>query len=723
MRKKQLLQIALKGPSEEMVRKAKEDRCIKRSVNRPRWAYEDGKGYYEDYYESIRTYATRLYFTVQKEDGILVVCVYTRGGVASGHGPLITTFMDIENEKWISKIGEKWSEAYLSTMLWNLRCDNCLKKTDWSVAKDVFSTEDLNLCNKELCTVDGTITESVKAWQEYVRGKENRVKLQKRIDKWEGQMALIPPLPEGFEEWVDKDGTGQSNFLFYRKKGKQTEVYCTHCEKTWKTDQKMVHTTGKPGDCGYHPEKYFCMRCGEHLPAKAWGKQKYLRTDDDIVLAQKAGEYIVFRKFHVAKRFRREGEGLLERWNCGTSICETLRVLANPYSFQSMASYVERTVEPIGRYMWAETFEGGNWNGYYSRSTQPYLIGRGILYMKNIVEVLENTGVKKIVAELFLSHREENMQYALQRAAKKGYIEYLIKAGLKRLAREAAYNTTKFDGKDAKDLKTLLEVNGQQLYTLKKLDGDGYMIDAIKYIEKHNEKIDDETLQFITSNKVVIKELQLRQTGMTLQRMINYLRKQSARGKRSFAGTNNLYKDYLKMAADRGMDLTDEIVCHTPRLREMHDRYLEEKNAREDAVERLRVNKKFSEIKKAFEANTEHFDYQKAGLKIFVPRDAADIRREGKLQHHCVGATDRYMERMAKGETFILFLRRAETPETPYYTLEVEYDGKIRQSYGAYDRKPDWENVGPILKSFTRQIKKRTEKESRQQERILVEAM
>ena len=717
MRKKQLLQIALKGPSEDMVSKARTDRNIKRPVVRQWWTYSG----YEAVTELVSTYATRLYFTAQKEDGILVFCVYTRDQVAVGTAPLITTFIDTENEKWISKIGEKWSEAYLSTMLWNLRCDNCLKKTDWSVAKDVFSTEDLNLCNKELCTVDSTITESVKAWQEYVRGKENRVKLQKRIDKWEGQMALIPPLPEGFEEWVDKDGTGQSNFLFYRKKGKQTEVYCTHCEKTWKTDQKMVHTTGKPGDCGYHPEKYFCMRCGEYLPAKAWGKQKYLRTDDDIVLAQKAGEYIAFRKFHVTRRFRREGEGLLERWNCGTNTCETFRVLANPYSFQSMASYEKRTVEPIGRYMWAETFEGGNWNGYYSRSTQPYLIGRGILYMKNIGEVLENTGVKKIVAELFLSHREENMQYALQRAAKKGYIEYLIKAGLKRLAREAAYNTTKFDGKGAKDLKTLLGVNGQQLYTLKKLDGDGYMIDALKYIEKHNEKIDDETLQFITSNKVVVKELRLRQTGMTLQRMINYLRKQSAREKRSFAGTNNLYKDYLKMAADKGMDLTDEIICHTPRLREMHDRYLEEKNAREDAAERLRVNKKFPEIRKSFEENREHFGYQKAGLKIFVPRDAADIKREGKLQHHCVGASDRYMERMDKRETFILFLRRADAPETPYYTLEVEYDGKIRQSYGAYDRKPDWPVVEPVLKSFTRQIGKRTEKEKR--ERILAEAM
>ena len=208
---------------------------------------------------------------------------------------------------------------------------------------------------------------------------------------------------------------------------------------------------------------------------------------------------------------------------------------------------------------------------------------------------------------------------------------------------------------------------------------------------------------------------------MTLQRMINYLRKQSTREKRSFAGTNNLYKDYLKMAADRGMDLTDEIICHTPRLREMHDRYLEEKNAREDAAERLRVNKKFTEIRKSFEENREHFGYQKAGLKIFVPRDAADIKREGKMQHHCVGASDRYMERMDKRETFILFLRRADAPETPYYTLEVEYDGKIRQSYGAYDRKPDWPVVEPVLKSFTRQIRKRTEKEK--QERILAEAM
>lgn len=172
MRKKKLLQITHKGLSEDMIQQARKDRYIDRLVKRQRWTYRDGIGFYEDYYEKIRSYATRLYFTAQKEDGILVICVYTRDQVAAGTSPLITTFIDIENEKWLSKIGEKWSEAYLSTMLWNLRADNCLKKTAWGVAKDVFSTEDLNLCNKELCTVDGAITDSVKAWQEYVRGRK-----------------------------------------------------------------------------------------------------------------------------------------------------------------------------------------------------------------------------------------------------------------------------------------------------------------------------------------------------------------------------------------------------------------------------------------------------------------------------------------------------------------------------------------------------------------------
>ena len=39
----------------------------------------------------------------------------------------------------------------------------------------------------------------------------------------------------------------------------------------------------------------------------------------------------------------------------------------------------------------------------------------------------------------------------------------------------------------------------------------------------------------------------------------------------------------------------------------------------------------------------------------------------------------------------------------------------MRQSYGAYDRKPDKEKIEDWLEHFTREIQKRTEREKKQE--------
>lgn len=100
---------------------------------------------------------------------------------------------------------------------------------------------------------------------------------------------------------------------------------------------------------------------------------------------------------------------------------------------------------------------------------------------------------------------------------------------------------------------------------------------------------------------------------------------------------------------------------------------------------------------------------------IVVPKKASDITKEGRRQHHCVGASDQYMAKMASRQTFILFLRKKDDKEVPYYTLEVEWDGKIRQWYGAYDRQPDKEEIQSILNQWTKKIEKRQLKEQREQ--------
>ena len=67
----------------------------------------------------------------------------------------------------------------------------------------------------------------------------------------------------------------------------------------------------------------------------------------------------------------------------------------------------------------------------------------------------------------------------------------------------------------------------------------------------------------------------------------------------------------------------------------------------------------------------------------------------------------------ANNAGFILFLRKKENMQQPYYTLEVKYTGEILQAYAAYDRKPDWEEVESVLKEYTKELEQRTKKEKK----------
>lgn len=702
MRKNVLLQISPKEPTAAMMEEARNDRYLERTrTQRYSWQSYDYK---------FHSYATRLYVTAKREGDILVIAVYLRGELAAGRiTPAFVTYCDVKWGKWLSYRGEKWSEAYTDRMVSDMR--DVIRRTDWSFAHDVQDKEDIDLCNSIFGTDKESILEAVDRWQCYIREKLNELRAEKRVKHWAEQMAKIPPVPENFMDWAEGEGTVGSNFLFYKRRGKKTEVFCTHCGATYETDVKMVHNPGDPMTYGYDPkEKSFCKSCHHMIATKAWGKQKELRTADRVILMQRAKEYIVFRAFLVKKRFIRKAEfPEREKWEKHTYIAESARVLANPMTFASEESYLQREIPSLGRVEWAVSTEGG----YYGYDRSAWQIGSGILYRENLEKELEGTGVRPVVAKLFLGGGETDPQCSLKSAARKGYIEYMLKAGLNRLAVEAATTYCLKDAKEegARNLKELLGIDGQQLSTLKRVNGNSYTIKALKYIAASKEKLNDETLKYITMEKILPEDLMTKITGMTMQRMINYIRRQAERTCGSFAQTNRTYRDYLDLARGRGMDLKDEIVCHTPRMQELHDRYVEEKNAAEDAKERKRVNKVFANIAKTFKRNKEHFSYEKEGLVIVVPRNAYDIKVEGRKQHHCVGASDTYMKRMSQGETFILFLRRKETPREPYYTLEVEYDGKIKQSYGAYDRKPDWEKVEAVLTGFTRKIEQRTKKE------------
>lgn len=165
------------------------------------------------------------------------------------------------------------------------------------------------------------------------------------------------------------------------------------------------------------------------------------------------------------------------------------------------------------------------------------------------------------------------------------------------------------------------------------------------------------------------------------------------------------YEDYLKMALRLGMNPNDEIVYRNKRWQEFHARYIEEIHREEDEKRKLSDNKKYKEISEDYELNTALFAWEDENYQIIVPKEASDINTEGRLQHHCVGAQPQYKEKMCTRNSFIVFLRKKEDINKPYYTIECDLS-KVIQFYAAYDRQPDKEKVRKVLNKWMKQVKK-----------------
>lgn len=96
------------------------------------------------------------------------------------------------------------------------------------------------------------------------------------------------------------------------------------------------------------------------------------------------------------------------------------------------------------------------------------------------------------------------------------------------------------------------------------------------------------------------------------------------------------------------------------------------------------------------------------GLILRVPRDTQEIKNEGAALHHCVGT---YVDRVAKGQTHIFFVRRVEEPDTPYFTMEYN-NGRVIQCRGNHNCGMP-ASVKAFVAAFEKLMKEREEKMER----------
>lgn len=131
--------------------------------------------------------------------------------------------------------------------------------------------------------------------------------------------------------------------------------------------------------------------------------------------------------------------------------------------------------------------------------------------------------------------------------------------------------------------------------------------------------------------------------------------------------TPGTYRDYLKDCIALRLNLDDKDVLFPKDLEAAHARTIAEVKHQEDDAKRELFSNEVMHLK--------WMEWEKDGLLIRLPADAKELIAEGAYLHHCVGG---YAERMARGKTTILLIRRAEEPDTPFYTLEW-LNGKVQQ--------------------------------------------
>lgn len=672
MRKRDLLVMPELHVTEEMIEEAENDK----------------PEIVERYYGKEERYKHYYFLKAVKVGEILKVSVFTRIKTLDGiRGPLFDIYLDKENEKWLVHDREKgtWRGADIYNLLigYDHRMYGKWKNEIWCAEADLVR----EYLETDETDAGKTIREAQGTW----RKKRLEEKDRKTLEKWDAQMAKIPAIPEDFEDWVQDTGFLQHQYIFYQagKTRKEKECFCTAC-RNWYTEEaeNVKHnTTGT------------CWMCGRTAKHKGYNKQKKLKDRLMIGLLQKTEDEYVMRYFECTLRRRWE-----DYWEPEMSVYENERVILGK-DMRRKRTYVMEDYKQRGHMRWCEASQGG----YYYRQDC-------VMYMNNLEETL---GEKTRGVDLWSALRGDtgisvDAERILHTVMKYACIEYVQKAGLYTIENELL-ETEGFQQEydvSANTLSGFLKMDKQRIHRLREIDGNIWAVKALRYEEKTGDKVSQDHLIYVNQERINVGGLHMKETGMSLCRTLNYLKKQSEINHMRFHEILRFYGDYLNMAKQRGMDLTDEIVCHQREMRKYHDQYVRENEEKKNRKRDSEVDQKFQGITAEYERNSQHFAWKNKKYVIKVPQYAHEITEEGRLQHHCVGASDQYMRKMDDGKSYILFLRRAEESETPYYTLEVDWDGKIIQAYGAYDRKPGWEDVKTALEKFTARVKKRANKET-----------
>lgn len=639
-----------------------------------------------------------VFIRCQTRGKYLMVCIFLPQNVAAGElTPIYEIYCNPEGDEYITRIldhgkEKKWSGAMADNLgeqygnmhgfIWNYQWYKGTERRVWQ------NPEGMKTISKVLGTQRKGIWGLID-WQRKVRSKKISEAEEREQAPWDADMKLVPKILPSFNDWMKKEAPGQY-FIFYEYNRKGvTEGYCSHCGK-------MVPVK-KPR----HNKKGRCSKCGVDIQYKASSRIQTLSTYEYTAqLIQKIKGGAVIRTF-VQKQWYRDTD------------------------YKTPKSYLKEEERIL-------LFDNGTikryYYGLYKNKKYRFILDKGYiptadtyywtitvkLYKRNL-KSLKKTVFKNSAIDLWDTLPTGAARY-LEIEKANPAVEKLAKIGMFRLAADLIKISYDADllNEDATELTRMLKIDNARLRRLKAIDGGVKHLRWYQYEKMADRVWPDEMIKDFGDNEFNTSEFNFLLQPLSFVKIWNYLKKQKQLSGMDMSSLRTTWMDYLNMAEKAKMDVKNEMIWKPKDLKAAHDEVVlllqageMEKEAKELEKKWPKVNGNLPKLKK--------FEYTDGKFSIIAPQGIIDIVREGRLLQHCVHTCDFYFDRIQRDETYLFFLRKADHADIPWYTLEVEPNGNIRQKRTTGDNQnKDFEEAVKFLKKWQKVFIKRMTKEEKE---------
>lgn len=537
----------------------------------------------------------------------------------------------------------------------------------------------------------------------------------------------MPEIPKRIYEEIEK---GFTKYLFFKtvRRGER-EYTCTACHETFLCGEKVLKRTETPADRALyharHNEEAVCPLCGAAATVKnvkTCSPSRLWACGCVAVFLAPSRDDVWFRCIFAERSYSKSLAGYTDSF-------EVMRYRLTP----GQAVFWKK---------WGRDYP------FVLQSTyeEPFAWNHGIYTEKYDYHILR--GSELDIDDTFLRyHAYEQTSFwtpmfirYLCHYARHPQLEMLVKLGHRDTVNELVSMS-----RENKSILDWTATRPWELYRLPRQiynewDKRGCKLHQLKlYKRLKGESVKDLDLaeklwimsyyQLQTAYALIAGARKLKADPKEVIRYIEKVQRESGGGCRHCPGitlheATNLWLDYLSLVEKTGKmktasampkDLKAEhdrllsIANRKKREQEIKDRLKQEQEIRRRATEEgAELEKKYPKVRGIYEDIAPRYAFADETYTVVVPTSIADLIVEGNLLCHCIAHVERYYRRIETNESYLLFLRKTSAPDTPYYTLEVEPGGTVRQKRTFDDRQnEDIGDATEFLVKWQTEIQKR----------------